>query len=32
MPIMALIDENYRDDCKLRDQDIVDIVMRLGIR
>jgi len=32
MPIMALIDENYRDDCKLRGQDIVDAERYLAMR
>ena len=29
---MALVDENYRDDCKLRDQDIVDVERYLSMR
>ncbi len=29
---MALVDENYRDDCELRDQDIVDMERYLSMR
>ncbi len=32
MPVMALVDENYRDDCELRDQDIVDMERYLSMR
>lgn len=32
VPIMALVDENYRDDGKLREQDIVDVARYLSMR